>query len=405
MAKTNLRHLFLVLFLLLNGQAFAQVSVQVGEKAPEIQITNWIKNAPADKDLTGKNIVLEFWATWCGPCIAAVPHMNELQKEFNAADLYYISISDEPVEKIKRTLNRVDFHSIVVTDENGQTHKNFGDAQKGLQAIPLTILIDKQGIVKWIGLPNQLTKEVMTAFLNGQLVAEAPTATNIHAIVPIEAKSDDTVKKRFASLMSLMKDKETTFYFTMQENQGAPKSKMAIGTQIMEMKAHTLEEIYAQVLGINSSNMEIPALFKEKKFDVLYKNNKGDAQNLLDLEQEMLKEINLVKKVQPVKVKGYQVSVKNKSLLEKTMGEEGFAAKSDADDKTLFTAYTIQSTLKELSKVLSVPFQYTGDDEAKYDFIIKTNSAKEVVNSLKSYGLNVSAKTMKAEQIILESGN
>ncbi len=145
------------LLVLLGLNAFSQSNITVGEKAPAIHITDWMANTPADKDLSDKFVVLEFWATWCGPCIKAVPHMNELQKKFDSADLIFLSITDENAEKVNRTLKRVDFQSAVVSDQTRQTHNAFGDGEEGLASLPMTVLIDNDGIVRWVGLPDQLT--------------------------------------------------------------------------------------------------------------------------------------------------------------------------------------------------------------------------------------------------------
>lgn len=397
MVKSTLKHLLCISLFLIGITAFAQSNIRIGEKAPAIKITDWIENTPADKDLAGKYIVLEFWATWCGPCIAAVPHMNELQKEFNRKDLYYISISDEPVEKIKRTLKRVDFKSIVVTDQTGQTQKNYGDKVEGLQAIPLTVLIDNKGIVKWVGLPTQLTQKVMADFLNGKVDSDTRQTENI-------TQGTEIQQRKFSDLMALLKDKETTYYFELQESQATRKSKMAIGTKAIELKGYTLEDIYTETLNKKAQHLEIPDNLKSKRIDLLYKNSRGDEQSLLELEQEILKKLGITKTVEPVKVKGFVVSVKDKSLLEETMGEKGFAAKSDADDKLIFTAYTIASTLDAVSDATSEQFQFVGKDDTKYDFIIATTSKEEILKSLRSYGLEVTAKTFEAENIKLKAG-
>ena len=53
----------------------------IGSKAPELQIAKYVKGDSVEQFQDGKVYVVEFWATWCGPCIAAFPHLSELQAE------------------------------------------------------------------------------------------------------------------------------------------------------------------------------------------------------------------------------------------------------------------------------------------------------------------------------------
>lgn len=77
-------------------------SCQNNEKKHIINITDFIHNIPNNKSFEDKFIVIEFWATWCGPCLDAVPHLNELQEKFKLNnDLVFISMTDEKPEKIQ----------------------------------------------------------------------------------------------------------------------------------------------------------------------------------------------------------------------------------------------------------------------------------------------------------------
>src|SRR6266700_1173933 len=56
--------------------------LKVGDKAPPVKATKWLQGAEVKEFAEGKTYVMEFWATWCGPCIVMMPHMGELQTEY-----------------------------------------------------------------------------------------------------------------------------------------------------------------------------------------------------------------------------------------------------------------------------------------------------------------------------------
>ncbi len=71
------------------------------KEAPAFVVEEWISDKP---ELKGKFVLIDFWATWCGPCKKAIPELNAFQKEFEK-DLIVIGISDETKEKVLTQIN------------------------------------------------------------------------------------------------------------------------------------------------------------------------------------------------------------------------------------------------------------------------------------------------------------
>ncbi len=83
----------------------------VGSKAPALDVEHWIsdgdgKFSSVSQFKPGHVYVVEFWATWCRPCVASMPHLSELQKKYQDKDLQIISISDEDLETVQAFLER-----------------------------------------------------------------------------------------------------------------------------------------------------------------------------------------------------------------------------------------------------------------------------------------------------------
>ncbi len=103
-------------------------------------------------DLKGKTVLINFWATWCGPCKAELPDIETLSKTYAASGLVVIGVS---VDKGSNLLTDVsDFVS-----QNGLTYQividndNVADAYGNINAIPTSFLVNKDGKIvdKWIG--------------------------------------------------------------------------------------------------------------------------------------------------------------------------------------------------------------------------------------------------------------
>ena len=95
-----------------------------------------------DKD---KLILIDFWATWCGPCIASFPHLEELQEKYKD-DLQILAISDEKVDVVANFLAKKNFDISFLNSVDKNLFKRFN-----ISARPTSCLISKKGEFLWVG--------------------------------------------------------------------------------------------------------------------------------------------------------------------------------------------------------------------------------------------------------------
>ncbi len=100
---------------------------KVGEKPPPLGLERLLE-APAGAKanwaaLKGKVVVLEFWATWCGPCVAAIPHLNELADQFKGKPVQFIAITDEDEKTIGSFLKKKPIRARVGLDTDKSMFK------------------------------------------------------------------------------------------------------------------------------------------------------------------------------------------------------------------------------------------------------------------------------------------
>ncbi len=134
-------------------------------KVDTLEISNYLLNEPADKNFSSKYKVLEFWATWCRPCLKAVPHLNKLQAKFKDSNIVFISITYERPQKAEEAFKRVKFETIVVSDTARVIHKKLKIDMNGTMPLPRTVLIDNENKIVWYGSPDKLNSKLLERFM------------------------------------------------------------------------------------------------------------------------------------------------------------------------------------------------------------------------------------------------
>lgn len=126
-------------------------------KGPPIVVEEWLTDAPDARD---KVVIVDFWATWCAPCVAAIPHMNSLQDAF-PEEVLVIGITNEPQDKVRAWLPGHGIRYTVGVDTRGRMIQVVQN-----RSIPHAIVYSPDGVIRWQGHPNLLTEEDLGAIVD-----------------------------------------------------------------------------------------------------------------------------------------------------------------------------------------------------------------------------------------------
>lgn len=122
-------------------------ALEPGQKAPHFAARSLggEKNLSL-RDYRGKVVYLDFWASWCGPCLTSLPLLEKLRKEFSPGEFQILAVNvDRDVEKAKEFLGRHPIGYPSATDPEGRLPETFE-----LETMPTSFLIDRSGVIRYI---------------------------------------------------------------------------------------------------------------------------------------------------------------------------------------------------------------------------------------------------------------
>lgn len=169
-----------LLFLALLVPAYGEeVGPKVGDAAPELRVSEWIKGEPISRFERGQVYVVEFWATWCIPCVYSMPHLSDIQQKYRDQGVTVIAVSvmeemeedsfDVPGNGIlpkevfsgraiaERYVRKIDTHVAIDANTTGEQAGVMAKAWLGEdRAIPRCLIVDRDMKIAWIGHPMRV---------------------------------------------------------------------------------------------------------------------------------------------------------------------------------------------------------------------------------------------------------
>ena len=149
-----------------DSQDRAKHAALEGKSMPGLDLTGWVNGQVKPEQMKGKVVVVDFYATWCGPCMAAIPHNNELLKNYKDKGLIIVGFctSSRGQDKMEQTVNDRKIAYPTARDPQLKSQKAWQ-----VHYYPTYAIVDRKGTVRVIGLKPNYVEQVVK-----KLLAEAP---------------------------------------------------------------------------------------------------------------------------------------------------------------------------------------------------------------------------------------
>ncbi|MEM8910770.1 MAG: TIGR03435 family protein [Planctomycetota bacterium] len=216
------------------------------------------------QQLRGSTVVLEFWATWCAPCVAVMDHLNEVANEFrHESDVKFISITAESADTVRGFLQRKSMDTWIGLDPDRKLHRAFG-----VQTIPQSILINSRGELAGFISPTQLNAKLIRGVQDGALI---DTNASRSILVAGRDPSSDT-------------SKPPLMQFVLRESAvNSTGGSFAVSGTAWTILGESPEVLISQVFGLQSTRTVFDVDFPDQRFDLIAKfpGSPRDAKRLL----------------------------------------------------------------------------------------------------------------------------
>jgi len=354
---------------------------KIGSAAPPISIREWVTGEiKGPNPFRNKTVILEFWATWCAPCIAAIPHLNSLADKFASKDVVFVSITSEEPTLVENFLARKMMKSFVVLDklvgDVGATQKAYG-----VTGIPHTFLIDKRGILRWHGHPNNLTEKLLEQYFASGKVPSS------------EQKQEGT-----HTSSKISKDALYTLIVNRSQSASTDPKLLGLGMLITRSNADTSEISYrggsvvdfvSKLLGKPTTRIKIDGKAPMEPFDLTLRVTVPMADSVLEARalQALGDVFRMNMKYEVETRKGWALVLAFPERLTPSAVTKGSSI-SFTDSTWVGAGIPLSVFAQGLESSLKQHFFDETNVEGKFDFDVPTKNIAELRNALeKQYGI------------------
>lgn len=177
--------------------------VQIGSISPSIKVDSWVQGRSTNIIRAGQIYVLEFWATWCGPCVKAMPHVSELSKKYqDKIEFIGVNVWEDQgggdftapakVKQFMKDNPGLMSYSVAIDTKDGYMASNWLEAA-GVDSIPKTVVIGRDQKVAFIGHPLELDlvlPDIVAGKFDAKAFEKRPKTPDLKGIDKAIAKKD-----------------------------------------------------------------------------------------------------------------------------------------------------------------------------------------------------------------------
>lgn len=332
-----------------------------------------------------KHLLLEFWASWCKGCLTTIPHINHLARKYKN-DIAFISINSyDSLNIIEHLVNEKNIQTLVIHDQYKTIQNSFK-----ITLLPICILIDNQGKLRWRGTPKSLTMKLLDEFIKRDTII-----------------LEDFNKYKIQGEFEIIKDKFNLKYYLQSsiheyKDEFISKSKISFNfNKLIEISATNYPSTKVLEFLLNIKNdYQIPIkvnvfFIKNIDFNISFIDGKYNNTILNNAINKLMNIYKLDTIVTKENIEYYElIPSRDIRNFESKNNNDSKYIKQNVDDSILMRNYKLYDLAKVISDLLDTKVLFLGSSEKKYDFNLSNISDKESVKSelYSTYGLQLKLK-------------